>query len=195
MNILLLVIVSWLSCTLMWLWNGRLSADCGEESQKELQWPRWIINKRTSMRRKHTCALYYVYALLHYVYTVSNIVATATEGVPQTMDKPQPNDLSQQHLIWYLSYVHLDLQWNVLWICLNSFECVTHGKQIQTRDAAPLSHYHSPISSTGSKWGRGDDTWRIWRAAITFLNLWPWREPTAFTDAAINTHKQSVSFA
>lgn len=58
-----------------------------------------------------------------------------------------------------------------------------------------LSLYHSAISA-GLKWeGEDDNTRRVWRAAITFLDLWPCRQPTAFRDAAIDTLKPSVSLA
>lgn len=73
----------------------------------------------------------------HVHYNVVNLlVTTATEDIRRTTDKPQPNDLSQQHPICYLSFVqHLThSEISALWIRLNSFECVTHGKQIQTSD-------------------------------------------------------------
>lgn len=40
---------------------------------------------------------------------------------------------------WSATFVLTCSEMSVLWICLNSFECVTHGKQIQTSNEPCLS--------------------------------------------------------
>ena len=74
---------------------------------------------------------------------MSNGVTTLSDNnqVRQTTDKPRTNDLSQQDQTCYLCFVqHLTCNdISVIWICLNSFEGITHGKQIQTGDEPYLS--------------------------------------------------------
>lgn len=78
-------------------------------------------------------------------------------------------------------------------MCFEYVWMALHMPLMESRFKPGMNHLSFKYLLKNPHWARqGGNTWRVWRAAITFLDLWPCRKPMAFINAATNTHTHSL---